>query len=259
MAGSDATDVLMMFEYEDDDPKRSGNGLVAAESTTQFEAAQFGKTSSGSWSKSKDPLMQDFIPGYFFEVGSFDFGVGVNDGESGDDDRASGAGRSKRTNALHGGKSDKENETGKAARASKKPRFSRFIYPPSISPNGQTPPLDYDIDVQPFKFTRQLDRASPIFFENCAKVRPFAKATLVKRKFTGNNNFHQAFLRMDFMHVLLTGVEWDDGEVIKETCSFVYRRLNVQYKPQKPDGTLDNPVPGEWKAKRKLVGSKSGA
>lgn len=97
--------------------------------------------------------------------------------------------------------------------------------------------------------------ASPIFLEHCANVTPFAKVILVKRKFTGNLGFHEAYLRITFTDVLLTGVEWDDGEIVKEKCSFVYRQIDVAYKPQKQDGTLATSVPGSWKAKRKTQGT----
>ena len=139
--------------------------------------------------------------------------------------------------------------------AQSKPRFSRFLYPPVVRPGQKKPDLNYDIDVHPFSFSRQMDMASPIFLEHCASVTPFARATLVKRKFTGNLGFHESYLRIVFTDVLLTGVEWDDGDFVKEKCSFVYRQMDVSYRPQKADGTLDKSVPGSWQAKRKTQGS----
>jgi type VI protein secretion system component Hcp len=257
---ADSTDALMMFEYTTSDPKRSGNGKVAAEGASMFSS--WSKTGKG-WTSGNDALMEDFEPGYFFEVDTFDFGVGVNDGEGGSGAAANagagGGGGGKMTNSLHGGKpADQKQGSNQGAEAPKpaKPRFSRFIYPPVVRPGQKKPDLDYDIDVHPFSFSRQMDMASPIFLEHCASVTPFAKAILVKRKFTGNLGFHESYLRIVFTDVLLTGVEWDDGEFIKEKCSFVYRQIDVSYRPQKQDGTLDKSVPGTWKAKRKTQGSE---
>ena len=253
---ADSSDTLMMFEYTSGDPKRTGNGKVAAEAASQFRAQS--KGASGGSSLSNDALMESFEEGYFFEVEAFDFGVGVNDGEgsSGSGSHGGGGGGSKKTNALHGSGDEKQGSSrGSEAVKSSKPRFSRFLYPPVVSPGQKKPDLNYDIDVHPFSFTRQMDMASPIFFEHCASVTPFARATLVKRKFTGNLGFHESYLRIVFTDVLLTAVEWDDGDFIKEKCSFVYRQIDVAYRPQKPDGTLDKSVPGAWQAKRKTQGS----
>lgn len=252
---AESTDTLMMFEYAASDPKKSGNGKVAAEASSKFNG--WSRTATGN-----DAFMESFEPGYFFEVDSFDFGVGVNDGEgSSSPGINAGAGNGgKKTNALHGmgGPGDQKQSANQGSEASRrsKPRFSRFLYPAVARPGQKKPDLDYDIDVHPFSFSRQLDMASPIFLEHCAGVVPFAKATLVKRKFTGNLGFHESYLRMIFTDVLLTGVEWDDGEVIKEKCSFVYRKIEVAYRPQKQDGSLDKEVPGVWQAKRKTQGSE---
>jgi len=73
--------------------------------------------------------------------------------------------------------------------------------------------------MEPFSFTRMIDRASPLLFENCANSISFASATLVKRKVTGQTLALQAFLRMDFKDVLIVGISWDDGDILKEKCN----------------------------------------
>jgi hypothetical protein len=36
-----------------------------------------------------------------------------------------------------------------------------------------------------------------------------------------------AFLRIDFTDVLVIGVDWDSGDVVKEKCKFICRGVKV--------------------------------
>ena len=46
------------------------------------------------------------------------------------------------------------------------------------------------------------------------------------------------YLRMDFTKVLITGVGWDDGDVVKEKCEFICQGLKMTYRRQQADGTV---------------------
>lgn len=232
MASTDSSDVLMMFEI-------SAGSKLAAEAKAAFYSSASGTT---------DDLMNGFEVGYFFEVESFDFGVGVTDSEG---EKPGGGAESKGGgNALHGDKGRSDGSPKEVKPSG--PKFAKFIYPPG----GRVQKLNYPIDVQPFSFTRQLDKASPILFDQCANLKPFKSAALVKRKFTGGQ-IHEVYLRLDFKDVLVVGVDWDDGEFVKEKCTFVCREIMVTYKPQQNDGTLGSPLSGQWSAVRKLQGSGS--
>ena len=37
--------------------------------------------------------------------------------------------------------------------------------------------------------------------------------------------------------------------MILETCTFIYRKLTIRYRPQRPDGTLDAAIQSEWEMK----------
>jgi type VI protein secretion system component Hcp len=48
----------------------------------------------------------------------------------------------------------------------------------------------------------------------------------------------QGYFRIDFTDVLLTDLDWDDGDTIKETAKFVCRQIQIQYRKQNWDGRL---------------------
>ena len=65
----------------------------------------------------------------------------------------------------------------------------------------------------------------------------------------GQDSGPKAYLRIDFTDLLITELDWDEGEVIKEKYKFVCRGVKMQYKPQASDGTLGSAVPGIWPKK----------
>ena len=163
---------------------------------------------------SKDDLLHDFKAGKFFEIDEFNFGVGLEDDDSaGDKPKPAVVAHAPRT------------------------RFTNWL-------RGEQ--KAYPVDLEPFTFSRQMDQASPLLFEMCCNSQSFASATLIKRKAAGTDVSGRAFLRIDFKDVLVIGVDWDSGDVVKEKCKFICRGVEVQYKPQTPDGTLGGKVPGEW-------------
>jgi type VI protein secretion system component Hcp len=167
----------------------------------------------------KDKFLEDFKPGKFFEIDEFNFGVGLED-----DDSPSGK--------HHGG------GQGQAEMRHSRVRFGNWL-------SGERTKA-YPVDLEPFSFTRQMDRASPLLFEMCCNSQSFTSATLVKRKAAGSDASGHGFLRIDFKDVLLIGVDWDSGDVVKEKCKFICRGVKMQYKPQLPNGTLSGAVPGTW-------------
>jgi hypothetical protein len=57
-------------------------------------------------------------------------------------------------------------------------------------------------------------------------------------------------LRIDFDTVLVTKVDWsDDNEEVKEDCTFICRKIFIQYRPQLPNGKLGAVVSGTWEWK----------
>ncbi len=170
---------------------------------------------------SSDGFLHDFKTGKFFEIDEFSFGVGLEDDDLAGEKRSAG-GASGRDRAVHPSRS----------------RFNNWL-------NGEA--KSYPVDLEPFSFTRQMDQASPLLFEMCSHSKSFSSATLIKRKAAASNVSGHAFLRIDFKDVLVIGLDWDSGDVVKEKCKFICRSVEVQYKPQKSDGSLGAAVPGTWK------------
>jgi type VI protein secretion system component Hcp len=174
----------------------------------------------------KDDLLHDFKTGKFFEIDEFNFGAGLEDHDS----------AAEKPSDKLGGKYGEKLKPGLGAHASRA-RFTNWL-------SGEQ--KVYPVDLEPFTFSRQMDQASPLLFKMCCNSISFASATLIKRKAASTDVSGRAFLRIDFKDVLVIGVDWDSGDVVKEKCKFICRGVKVQYKPQMPDGTLGAAVPGEW-------------
>jgi type VI secretion system secreted protein Hcp len=99
----------------------------------------------------------------------------------------------------------------------------------------------------PFSITRKIDRASPVFFQMACSGKPFQTVGLGIRKGAGNLASGVMFLVFTFKMVAVKTVSWaHDDEAPKETVTFEYGGLNVQYAQQKPDGSLMPKVSGGW-------------
>jgi type VI protein secretion system component Hcp len=203
------TDLMMRFEY---DPSRP----VWSECTLDIA--------------SNDDMAADFMrnTGYdnytnFFEVSNFSFGISLSSQET-------GAGTS--TGQARVG-SQSAGNTREFARW----RSASGEEYKNISPKY---PLRFDS----FSFERVIDSASPKFFQACCKAETFGLAVLVKRLSQGGQGPDgrprpsASYLRIEFRDVLIRGINWDDGEVIKEKCEFTCRGMMIRYRRQMPDGTI---------------------
>ena len=104
------------------------------------------------------------------------------------------------------------------------------------------------VDIQPVGFSRLVDMASTALFTALIASQTLDSVTVVKRKAAGTRNGGEIYLRLDFNKVLLTELKWkESAEFIVETGSFIYRELDVQYRPQRADGSLGAVIPSSWK------------
>jgi type VI protein secretion system component Hcp len=108
--------------------------------------------------------------------------------------------------------------------------------------NGQDGIELYPVDIQPFKISRAIDKASAEIWKTCKDRDVFDSATLIKRKAGGGPASGKVFLRMDFTVVLVTSISWDQDDPIKENIEFVSRAVTIHYLPQLPDGSLGAPI-----------------
>jgi type VI protein secretion system component Hcp len=105
--------------------------------------------------------------------------------------------------------------------------------------------------MEPFGFSRQMDCASPVLFQNCFQTKPFDSAVVVKRKRgvrsaldSGTSYVHVPYLRLEFKGVLLISVDWDGGDQMKEKYKFVSQTVVVKYRQQNHDGSKGAVVGG---------------
>jgi len=88
-------------------------------------------------------------------------------------------------------------------------------------------------------FTHYVDKASPVLLKSCATAEHIKEATLTLRK---AGKTPQEFLLIKMNDVIITSVQpsgtgGDAGHTAQVALQF--SKVNLEYKPQKPDGSLD--------------------
>ncbi len=90
-------------------------------------------------------------------------------------------------------------------------------------------------------FTHRYDRAAPLLWRACAVGQHFPEATLVGTK---QGKGAQDYLVLKMSDVLVTSASASDsagGEAI-ESVGLKFAKVDVEYKPQKADGSFDASV-----------------
>jgi type VI secretion system secreted protein Hcp len=87
-------------------------------------------------------------------------------------------------------------------------------------------------------FTHKIDKASPVLMKGCATGQHLKEATITHRK-AGKGQ--QEFLIIKMNDVLITAVTDTDSseDAHLETVSLVFAKVDLEYRPQKADGSLD--------------------
>jgi type VI secretion system secreted protein Hcp len=86
-------------------------------------------------------------------------------------------------------------------------------------------------------FIHRIDKASPVLMQACAIGTHYKDGTITHRK-AGKSQHEYLVVKMN--DIVITGVKHqrnDDGH--SETVSLAFAKVNVEYKAQKPDGSLD--------------------
>jgi type VI secretion system secreted protein Hcp len=87
-------------------------------------------------------------------------------------------------------------------------------------------------------FTHKIDKASPVLMKGCATGQHLKEATITHRK-AGKGQ--QEFLVIKMNDVLITAVtdaDSNEGSQL-ETVSLVFAKVDLEYRPQKADGSLE--------------------
>lgn len=86
-------------------------------------------------------------------------------------------------------------------------------------------------------FTHNIDKASPLLMKGCATGQHLKEATITHRK-AGKGQ--QEFLVIKMNDVIVTSVTSGDSENAHvETVSLGFAKVDLEYRPQKADGSLD--------------------
>jgi type VI secretion system secreted protein Hcp len=90
-----------------------------------------------------------------------------------------------------------------------------------------------------FSFTHHVDKASPVLLKACATGEHIKEATITVRK-AGKGQ--QEFLIIKMNDIIITGVAPSgagDGAATAEHVALQFAKVDLEYKPQKADGSLD--------------------
>lgn len=105
------------------------------------------------------------------------------------------------------------------------------------------------VSMQDFHFVMRVSKASPKLFLACASGQHIKEAKLVARR-TGKEQ--QEFLTWTFSDLLVSSYQTggqDGAPAPLDQVSLNFAKLKVEYKAQKPDGSLDAPITAGWDVK----------
>jgi type VI secretion system secreted protein Hcp len=87
-------------------------------------------------------------------------------------------------------------------------------------------------------FTHKIDKASPVLMQACATGVHLKEATITHRK-AGKGQQEFLIIKMnDVIITAMTDADSCDGEST-ETVSLAFAKIDMAYRPQKADGSLD--------------------
>jgi len=96
------------------------------------------------------------------------------------------------------------------------------------------------VSMADFSFMMMANKASPKLMLACATGDHIPSAKLTLRKAGGEQ---QEYMAITFSDVLVSGYSTGGGgEIPSENITLNFAKVEFEYKPQKPDGTLDSPI-----------------
>lgn len=101
-----------------------------------------------------------------------------------------------------------------------------------------------------FSISKIVDSVSPVFFKTAAQGQHFKGGKLAIRKAgAAGGTTSNAFLEYHFNLIVVTNVDWSGNsgdDVPEETVTFEFGAMQLRYRSQKNDGTLNQPVIESW-------------
>ena len=101
---------------------------------------------------------------------------------------------------------------------------------------------------QDLHFTKRLDKSSPNLFVACATGKHIPEIILTVRKAGGNQ---EEYFKVTMKECIVSSYNdaGHEGDMPSESVSFNFTECKMDYKPQKPDGTLDAAISGGYNVK----------
>jgi type VI secretion system secreted protein Hcp len=98
-----------------------------------------------------------------------------------------------------------------------------------------------------------IDKASPLLLKACATGTHLKDATITHRK-AGKDQ--QEYMVVKLSDVIITGVTHGGagGQPFSESVSLAFAKVDLEYKPQKSDGSLDAGIRFNYDLKTNKVG-----
>ncbi len=109
------------------------------------------------------------------------------------------------------------------------------------------------VQIEDLHVVMKMNKASPLLFLACATGQHLKQAILTARK-AGKAQLE--FLVFKFSDLLVSSYQTGGSSDLEPTdhVAFNFSRIEVEYRPQKQDGSLDPPVKAGWdvKANKKI-------
>jgi type VI secretion system secreted protein Hcp len=102
------------------------------------------------------------------------------------------------------------------------------------------------VQMQDLSFTMTVNKASPRLLLSCASGKHIKQAVLTARK---AGKTQQEYLIIKLSDVLVTSYQTGgsaQAEIPFDQVSLGFRKIHMEYRPQKADGSLDTPIQVGW-------------
>ena len=101
------------------------------------------------------------------------------------------------------------------------------------------------VQMSDFSFMKATSKASPKLFLACAQGQRMKEAKLSAVK---AGAMQQEYLSWTFSDVLISSYQTtgSGGDMSMDSVSLAFSKVQVEYKPQNPDGSLGTPVVAGW-------------
>lgn len=106
------------------------------------------------------------------------------------------------------------------------------------------------IQMGDFNFSMRVNKASPKLFLSCATGEHIGEALLTCRKAGAEQ---QEYLKYKFSDILISSYQTggSNGDVVPvDNISFNFKKIEIEYSPQKADGKLDSPQKAGYDLKK---------